>query len=144
MPAERVQEARARATAEQVHAAAPQLARARSGEHEAHAALLDEPVHLVEEDRQLLDLVDDDQPILRRQLLPEATGALAERQEHLGIEQVVDLGSRQGVADQRRLAGLAGSQQEQRFPRREARQIEGAGDVGSRLSQQQRLCCQLS
>jgi hypothetical protein len=37
-----------------------QLARARSGHHETHLARLDQPVDLVQERWQLLDLVDDD------------------------------------------------------------------------------------
>jgi len=45
---------------EEVHASTPQLARARAAQNDTQPAVLDQPVHLVEQGRHLLHFVDDD------------------------------------------------------------------------------------
>ncbi len=52
---------------------APDLTRTRATQCETQAAILDEPVHFVEKLRDLLDLVDNNEPDLRRglELLPQ-------------------------------------------------------------------------
>jgi hypothetical protein len=55
-----VQHLRARSAAEQVHPAPAKLPGARTREEEAHPVGFDDAVHLVEQERQSLDLVDGD------------------------------------------------------------------------------------
>ena len=65
------------AAAEQVHAAPAQLARARSGQQEPDAALLDQAVNLVQQLGQALHLVDHHQLVAKRQFLPQPPRPLA-------------------------------------------------------------------
>ena len=101
--------------AQQVDAAAPELAGARSGQHETRRRrLLQHRMDDGEQLRDALDLVDDhrvragragDQ--LAQPLGAGAQGAVARR-----VEQVQEQGARQPVAQPRRLAGAAGAEQE--------------------------------
>ena len=78
---QRVHRPAQRPPGQQIHAGRLQLARARPQEREAEPALLDEPVNLVQQVRQALDLVDDDPAFGRNR--PQL------RREQGGIDQVV-------------------------------------------------------
>ena len=77
---------------EQVGGAALHLARARAAESEVEAAILEEPVHLVEQRRHLLDLVDHDllagRRRIRLELLPQELRASQIAAELLGLGRI--------------------------------------------------------
>jgi hypothetical protein len=116
------------AAAEQVDPAAPKLARVRSRQQEAHAPGLDQAVYLVQECWEPLDLVDHHDAVSRAELLGEPAGALAERQVHRRVEEVIDLRLLEGITDQGRLAGLPRAQEEMGPLREQSGQVEQAGD----------------
>ena len=78
-----------RPPAEQVHAAALELAAARPAQHEVHFLRLYQVVHLVEQDRQLLDLVDHDHRRIRRSVGAALGHDLAHPGRILGKRQVL-------------------------------------------------------
>jgi hypothetical protein len=85
-----VQHLRARSAAEQVHPAPAKLPGARTREEEAHPVGFDDAVHLVEQERQSLDLVDGDDLDVRRELLDEPARILAEIEEDGIVQKVID------------------------------------------------------
>src|SRR3989441_8052248 len=96
----------------------PHLARARSAEREDHAAGLDQAVRLVEQGRDLLDLVDYDEPVLRRlDFLPQQPRVAGEADELPRCQEIDHARPRIGRAQQRALAGLARTPEEERGPR---------------------------
>src|SRR6266540_4602187 len=98
---------RASASAQQVHPSTAQLACTRAGQQEAHATGFDETVDLIEECGQPLNLINDDDPVLRRQFLREAGRILTERQIDRTVKEVVDPHARQRVCNQKAFARLA-------------------------------------
>ena len=116
----------ARPTGEQVGAAPLELARAAAGQHEPERTVaFDQQVNLVEQRRALLDLVDDHDLAARVQGLPQVLGMEAQLPERVGFQEVVDGRVGERVADERALAGLAGSEQEDGTVSDEGPQIEG-------------------
>ena len=107
-----------RAPTEEIRGAPPHLPGARSAQREMDAAVLDQPMHLVEQGRRLLDLVDHHLPARRGpgrlDLLaqPLRVGHVAAELVHL--EQVDPTCVRVTLPQQRRLAGLARTPQEER------------------------------
>ena len=98
---------------QQVGAAPPQLARARTGEHEAEVVGLDEAVHLVEQPGRLLHFVDH-RPGAGGQdrELPVQCGRVLAQPERLpGVEQIVGGGAGEAIPDPGGLAGPAWSEQ---------------------------------
>ena len=106
-----------RPAGKEVHARPPELARARSGEHEPRSALprLDLLVHDVEERRRALHLVDHDDLAagVRRDQLAEPLGAREEEPEGVGGEKVDAQGVRPGLRDPGGFARSAGPEQEE-------------------------------
>jgi hypothetical protein len=100
---------------EQVDPAAPQLARAGAGEEKADAPLLDESMHLVQEIRQPLDLVDDHDLAIADDLLLDAAGFTAEGQIGRGIQEIVDPHAGKRMGDERRLPRLPWTEEEVRL-----------------------------
>ncbi len=72
--------------AEEIDASPPQLAGARSRQHEMDPSLFNEPVHLIKQFGQLLNLIHDDQPVAAFQFLTKTRGPVAERPENVTIE----------------------------------------------------------
>ena len=56
--------------------------RARPGKQEMQAARLDQPVHFIQQFREALDFVDDDDSVFRAKLLSHAPRILAESKIH--------------------------------------------------------------
>ena len=79
----------ARTPSEQVDAASAQLARARSRQQKADAARFDQTMHLVEEPRQPLHLIDYDDPIPPGDLLCDAFRVTAQREVGRAVEKIV-------------------------------------------------------
>lgn len=117
---QRVEAARRNPACEQVGAAAAQLASARASEQEAHPAMrFDQPMHLVQQRRDALHLVDEHGP----NSSPDARLDLGSKQRRLlGVAQKRVLpqqidgeqGSWQQAPDERALACLSRAQQEAR------------------------------
>jgi hypothetical protein len=103
-------------TREQIRTTAPELARTRARQDEAPAFLLDHPVHLVEQRRDLLDLVDDDPPLAidRRELAGQERRLARQAERERGVEQIVGHRVGQDLGQPRRLAGSARAEQERR------------------------------
>ena len=115
-----------RPPAEQVHAAALELAAARPAQHEVHSLRLYQVVHLVEQDRQLLDLIDHDHRRIRRNIgaalghdLAQSRRILGKRQVLAAAQQVYDRARVELPAQQRGLAGAPRTEQKQRLSCRE-------------------------
>ena len=120
-PRERMQREPPRPSAQQVGPAPLQLPGARSTEHERLVVPLDEPVHLVEQGRHLLHLVDDDGTTAATSVegqhpLGEQPGFAREIESGTGLEQVEADGVREPFGQQRRLSRLARPPQEGRLP----------------------------
>ena len=115
-------------TPEQVHAAATEFARARPRQQELDPALLDQTVDLVQEFRQTLDLVDDDDAVGGREFLGDAPRLLAQGEIGRMVEEVIEPHAWERVADQETLSRLPGSEQEVRLLPNQPREIEGALD----------------
>jgi len=113
-----------RAASEQVGRAALELARARTGEDEAHAARGDEAVDLVEQGRQLLDLVDGDDGRRVWVLLGEEARTAGEAAERLGVEQVVHARAGQLLGDKRRLTDRPRAEEEEALLFQKLGQVE--------------------
>ena len=64
----------------------------------------------------------------RTELLGEPAGALAERQVHRRVEEVIDFRVLQRIADEGRLAGLPWAKEEMGPLREQGWQVEHAGD----------------
>lgn len=98
-----------RATAEHVRVPAAERPRARPAEREAEAPVLDERVHLIEDRRHLLDLVDDDEAWLRHggELLSEQSGSLLIAEAFVGSQEVDTSSFGVGRPEQRALPDLA-------------------------------------
>ena len=107
---------------EQIGGAAPHLARARSAQREVQSAVLDQPVHLVEQRRNLLDLVDDDLPSGLRSfcvdLLAQQLRIDGVAPELVCLQQVDATSLGIALPQERALAGLARSPQEEGLPAR--------------------------
>jgi len=84
---------------------------------------------LVEQNRQLLDLVDDHEPIFGALLFAKLRWSTAERQQDVGVEKIVAPRSRQRVARERSLASLVRSDQKQRLSRCEAGEVKRPRNV---------------
>ena len=129
---EREQAAGARAAAEQVDAAAPELRGVAGGQHEPQSSTLDQVVDLVEQAGELLDLIDDHRTgcgIHGRQLRPQPPGLAREVQEHLAVQQVEPRRSREQLIQIGGLARLARAEEEH-GPRGEiAAEVEPARSV---------------
>ena len=112
---ERMQRAMGRASAQQVYPAAPELAGARSGQHEARRRrLLQDRVDYREQLRDSLHLVDHHgpRPGPPREQLPQALGTGAQAAVQRRVEQVHEQRVRQPIPQPRGLAGPAGTEQE--------------------------------
>jgi len=82
---------RTRAPTQQVHPSTPKLCRAAAGEHEPQASRLDEILDLIQQARQLLDLIDDDGARRGRagsEFLSQPVRLLGKPQEYLAAEKV--------------------------------------------------------
>lgn len=92
-----------------------------------NASILEEPVHLVQELRNLLHLVDHD--LANRatgvELLPDAFRILQIAAILLGLQQIDPVRLRIGLAEQRRLSGLTRAPKEEGL-RARGRQANGA------------------
>jgi hypothetical protein len=77
-PSKWVEVANASTTAEQVDAAASELSRAGTGEEKANALRFDEPLHFVQQIRETLDLIDDDDRVGVRNLLRKSARMLTQ------------------------------------------------------------------
>ena len=88
----------------------------------------DEPLDLVEELRQPLDLVDDDYPIVWAQLLLEPPGITRQREVGSGVEEVVDPVPLHCLRHQEALARLPWPEEEVRLLREQRGEIEYPGD----------------
>ncbi len=111
-----------RAAAQQVRAPALQLPGARSTQHEADALVLDHAVHLVEQGRHALHLVDDHGSgaggvVQRQHALRQRPGCPRQLQHQSRVQEVEADGSGKPHTQQGRLAGLAGAPQERRLSR---------------------------
>lgn len=115
LPGQRMKIFGARPATQEIHSSAAQLARARSRQEKTQAAFFDEPVDLVQEDRQALDLVDHHDPLGWSYLFGHAAGVLAELEENRGIEEIVDTVIRQGMSNQKTFSRLARPEEEVRF-----------------------------
>ena len=104
-------------SAEKIRRAPLDLTGARATEREVKPAILDEPMHLVEQRRYLLDLVDDDLAPrpggISLQLLAEEFGPGDIAAELVGLEQVHPAPAAVCVPQQCALAGLARPPQEE-------------------------------
>ena len=100
------------ASSEQVHAAALQFACARPRQEKADSPGLDQSMDLVQQDGKPLYLVDDDDLVVRLELLPQPFRIAAQREEDLVVQEVVDPRFGQRSTDEVRLAGEAGPQEE--------------------------------
>lgn len=129
--------------AEQVHAAAPELPRARAGEQEVQRAGLDEPVDLVQELGQALHLVDHHEALVVPDLGADETGIAAQCQVDRCVEQVVDARTGESVAEERRLAGLTRPEQKVRLGRQPRCEVDAAIHVWA-LASDRRLHRHLS
>jgi hypothetical protein len=101
-----------RAAPEEIHASPAQLLGARAGQEEPCTPRLDEPMHLVQQFRKALDLVEDDHTVFRTELFREPPRVLAEGEEDGRVQQVVHLRARQRLAIEGGLAGLPGAEEE--------------------------------
>src|SRR5688572_21877323 len=81
---------RTRASAQEIHACASELAGAGAGQQEPKSARLDEAMDLVEDLGKALDLVDDHQPLVARQLLTQASRIATEGEVNGTVEEIVD------------------------------------------------------
>ncbi len=115
---------------EKIHAAPAELAGARAGEEKADSPLLDQKMHLVEQRRNALNFIDDDELLARADFLGNSSGILAESQKRGRIEKIVDAGSLQPLADEEALARLARTEKEIGFlpDKREEVQIPRDGN----------------
>jgi len=91
-----VQVLRARAPAQQVHAAPPQLAGTRPGQEETNPPRLDQAVDFVQKAGEPLHLVDDDLPRLRTCLLAKPVGIGEQPAIVSTVQEVVEDHGRQG------------------------------------------------
>ena len=111
-----------RAAPQEVHPAPLELAPAGAREDEASSLRRDQVVHLVEERRQLLNLVDDDDRRLGRPVeaairhdLAQSRRILSQRQVDAAAQEIDDGSRVELLTEQRRLAGAAGTEQKQRL-----------------------------
>ena len=103
---------RPRPSPQEVDPALSKLTGTRPREQKANPSLLDEAVYFIQQYWEPLNLVDDDQPILRSEFFRQLLWALTECQIDGCIEEVVDAGTTEGLGDQKALPGLARSQEE--------------------------------
>ena len=92
-----------RPAGQQIGMPAPQLVRARSGQQEALPPILNQPVHLVQQGRDLLHFVDDHERVAGvGDALPQQCGAGRILTVDVGLEQVDQEGVRkEGAASSR-------------------------------------------
>ena len=117
---------------QEIGVSAPQFARARSGQQKALPTVLDEPMHLVEQRRDLLHFVDDDDRVL-----PVGV-ALAEQRRtrgvltvDVGLKQVNQGRVRQVFADPETLADATRAPEKGGPPLRES-EVDGARAYSTR------------
>ena len=118
----------ARTSAKQVDALTPQLARARSRQQEAEASPFNEAMHLVQQLRQLLDLVNHHGLAVRADFL-DVVGMLREAEIRLGRKQVQQVRVLDRVLDQPGLPALARAEQEDRLGLQNAGDVKEAFDI---------------
>jgi hypothetical protein len=123
-----VEPAHPRPPAEQVGGAPLELSGAAAGENDAQVAVaVEQELYLVEQQRQLLDLVHHQDALSGVERLPQGLGTCAQLAERVGLEQVVAGRVRQGGADERALAGLARAEEEHRPVPEQLGEIQEAG-----------------
>jgi hypothetical protein len=81
-------------------------------------------VHLVQQFRQPLDLVNHDDSVLRAKLLSHASGILTESQIDRGVQEIIDTRILKGMLNQECFARLSWSQEKMRFFFQKGGQIE--------------------
>jgi hypothetical protein len=89
-----------------------------------HPLRFDEPVNLVQQVRQALNLVNDDDAILRCQFLANTAGILTQSQINRTVEKIIDSGADEGMANQEGLACLPRPKKEIRLFLQESRQVK--------------------
>ncbi len=94
-----------------------QLARARPRQQEPDTRVAGHhEMHLIQQRWHLLDFIDHNQPLFRRKLFPDQPGPVRNFGENLGVEEIViDAFISHSLPDQRRLARLPRSEQQQRI-----------------------------
>ena len=94
----------------------------------SQAARLNETVHLVQQFRQPLDLVNHDDSVFRAKLLSHAPRILTESQDRRSVQEIVDTRAAQCVLNEKCLARLSRPQQKVGFFLQKGRQIQYAFD----------------
>ncbi len=85
------------------------------GEEKSDAFLLDEAMHLIQQSRQSLNFIDDNDAIFWRDLFGQALGTLAEGEIHGRVQEIVDAGTFEVLADEEAFPRLAGAEKKVRF-----------------------------
>ncbi len=108
-----------RSAAEQFGMTPPDFAGAGPAEPEDQATVLDQPVDLVEQGRDLLDLVNEQQRAARgiAKLIAQEAGLPGVPGKLLAAQQVPDRGVRVAGLEQAALAGLSGAPEEEALGR---------------------------
>ena len=101
----------------------------RPGEQKPQPARLDQAVRLVQQFRQALNLVDDDDSVFGAKLLSHAARILAQRQVNGVVQEIVDPRVLESMLNQKRLARLPGSQEKMRFLLEQSLQIHEPVDL---------------
>jgi hypothetical protein len=90
------------------------------GEEESDAALFDEAMDLIQQRWQSLNFIDDDDVILGRDFFSQALGTVAEGEIQGRIQEIVDTGTCEALADEEAFPRLARAEQEVRLLCQEA------------------------
>lgn len=90
------------------------------GEEESDASLFDEAVDLIQQRGQSLNFIDDHDVIFGRDFLSQALRTVAEGEIHGRIQEIIDAGTFEALADEEAFPRLARAEQEVRLLCQEA------------------------
>lgn len=75
-----------------------------------------------------MDLIDDNDVVIRCQFFSKALWALTEAKVDRGVQEIIDPSPFQAMADQEALAGLARPREEMRFVSQKVLEVKQTGD----------------
>ena len=114
----------------EVYPTSPKFPCAGSGKKKTNAAFFNQSVNFIEENRQTLDFIYDNDLVLRIEFLGDAAGILAQSQIYGGVEEIMRPHSFQGMADERGFSRLPWTEKEMRkILQKKRRKIQPPLDV---------------
>jgi hypothetical protein len=109
---------------QEVYSTPPKFPCAGSGKEKTNAAFFDQPMDFIEQNRQTLDFIYDNNLISRVEFLRDAPGILAKGKIYGGVEEIIEPHFFQGTTDEKGFSRLPWAEKEMRFLLKKKREVQ--------------------